>query len=183
MPSSQIRRLNNIQTFLFLHLISLLFCDRSTKVNFDTSLSDQCLSWTDIYSAWSFSTSSSSPSSSSSWSSLPSDSNRLKCPGTTLLKSNQAWVMRRVIGPLPPGQGQSLEDMIDHDRSTMAGWCQRGGTAAHGPPPPLPEPPSLHSEARTFSSAVRQQLNTNITRMCLRTCTQLTTQRRSSGQE
>lgn len=51
-----------------------------------------------------------------------------------LLKSNQAWVMRRVIGPLPPEQGQSLEDMIDHDRSTMAARCQRNGVGAHGPP-------------------------------------------------
>lgn len=42
--------------------------------------------------------------------------------------------MRRVIGPLPPEQGQSLEDMIDHDRSTMAAWCQRSGMGAHGPP-------------------------------------------------
>lgn len=42
--------------------------------------------------------------------------------------------MRRVIGPLPPVQGQSLEDMIDHDRSTMAAWCQRDGMGAHGPP-------------------------------------------------
>lgn len=67
-------------------------------------------------------------------SSLCPDSNRLRCPGTTLLKSNQAWVMRRVIGPLPPEQGQSLEDMIDHDRSTMAAWCQRSGMGAHGPP-------------------------------------------------
>ncbi len=67
-------------------------------------------------------------------SSFSPDSNRLKCPGTTPLRSNQAWVMRRVIGPLPPEQGQSLEDMIDHDRSTMAAWCQRGGMGAHGPP-------------------------------------------------
>lgn len=51
-----------------------------------------------------------------------------------LLKSNQAWVMRRVIGPLPPEQGQSLEDMIDHDSSTMAARCQRNGEGAHGPP-------------------------------------------------
>lgn len=64
-------------------------------------------------------------------SSLHPDSNRLRCPSTTLLKSNQAWVMRRVIGPLPPEQGQPPDDMIDHDRSTMAAWCQRG---AHGPP-------------------------------------------------
>lgn len=42
--------------------------------------------------------------------------------------------MRRVIGPLPLEQGPSLEDMIDHDGSTMAAWCQRGGMGAHGPP-------------------------------------------------
>lgn len=42
--------------------------------------------------------------------------------------------MRHVIGPLPPGQGQSLQDMIDHDRTTIAAWCQRGGMGAHGPP-------------------------------------------------
>lgn len=62
------------------------------------------------------------------------DSNRLRCPGTTPLKSNQAWVMRRVIGPLPLEQGQALEDVIDRDRSTMAAWCQRSGMDAHGPP-------------------------------------------------
>lgn len=62
------------------------------------------------------------------------DSNRLRCPGTTPLKSNQAWVMRRVIGPLPPQQGQALEDVIDGDRSTMAARCQRSGADAHGPP-------------------------------------------------
>ncbi|KAA8584524.1 hypothetical protein FQN60_008309 [Etheostoma spectabile] len=62
------------------------------------------------------------------------NSNRRRCPGTAPLRSNQAWVMRRVIGPLPPEQGQSLEDMIDHERSTMAAWCQRGGIGAHGPP-------------------------------------------------
>lgn len=67
-------------------------------------------------------------------SSFSPDSNRLRCPGTTPLRSNQAWVMRRMIGPLPPGQGQPLEDMIDHDRITMAAWCQRGGMGAHGPP-------------------------------------------------
>lgn len=42
--------------------------------------------------------------------------------------------MRRVIGPLPLEQGQALEDVIDRDRSTMAAWCQRSGTGAHGPP-------------------------------------------------
>lgn len=52
----------------------------------------------------------------------------------TPFKSNQAWVMRRVIGPRPPGQGHSLEDMIDHDSSTMVAWCQRGGMGAHRPP-------------------------------------------------
>lgn len=50
--------------------------------------------------------------------------------------------MRRVIGLLPPGQGQSLEDMIDHDRSTMADWCQRGGMGAHGPPAATLSPPT-----------------------------------------
>ena len=40
--------------------------------------------------------------------------------------------MRRVIGPLPLEQGQALEDVIDRDRSTMAAWCQRSGTGAHG---------------------------------------------------
>jgi hypothetical protein len=35
--------------------------------------------------------------------------------------------MRCVIGALPPEQGQSLEDMIDHDRHTIETWCQRGG--------------------------------------------------------
>lgn len=72
------------------------------------------------------------PLSPSSW--FWPDSNRLRCPGTTPLKSNQAWVMRRVIGPLPLQQGQALEDVIDGDRSTMAAWCQRSGTDAHGPP-------------------------------------------------
>ena len=40
--------------------------------------------------------------------SVSPDSNRLRCPGTTPLRSYQAWVMRRVIGPLPPEQGQSF---------------------------------------------------------------------------
>lgn len=42
--------------------------------------------------------------------------------------------MRRVIGPLLPGHDQSLEDMIDYDRNTMAAWCQRSGMGAHRPP-------------------------------------------------
>lgn len=56
-------------------------------------------------------------------------------------KSDQACVMSRVIGPLPPGQGHSFEDMIDHDRSTKAAWCQRGGMGAHRPPAATLGPP------------------------------------------
>ena len=56
---------------------------------------------------------------------------QVECLGTTRVttraRGNQARVTRRVIGALPPAQGQSLEDMIDHDRHTIETWCQRGG--------------------------------------------------------
>lgn len=101
------------------------------------------------------------------------DSNRLRCPGTTPLKSNQAWVMRRVIGPLPLEQGQALEDVIDRDRSTMAAWCQRSGMGAHGPPV---------VKTQSSNSAVQKKLlNTQRTRSRMRTRVQNVTHTMSGG--